>query len=99
MSGLEAIQAIQAEFVDASILVLTTDSDAVEVRQAARLGAACCLGKETLQKALLQTIPINPTASPTFAAFSCFASFAQSPLAGSLPYCFHGESRNRRTQG
>jgi DNA-binding NarL/FixJ family response regulator len=56
MSGLDAIEAIRAEFPEARIIVLTTYQGDVQVLRALKAGARAYLLKNTLYKELLDTI-------------------------------------------
>jgi DNA-binding NarL/FixJ family response regulator len=56
MNGIEAIDAIRAEFPDARIIVLTTYAGDVQVTRAMKAGARAYLLKSLLRKELLDTI-------------------------------------------
>ncbi|MBV8812169.1 MAG: response regulator transcription factor, partial [Acidobacteriaceae bacterium] len=56
MSGMDAINAIRAEFPDASIIVLTTYAGDAQAKRALQAGAQGYLLKGLLRKELLDTI-------------------------------------------
>jgi DNA-binding NarL/FixJ family response regulator len=56
MNGIDAIDAIRAEFPDARIIVLTTYAGDVQVTRAMKAGARAYLLKSLLRKELLDTI-------------------------------------------
>jgi DNA-binding NarL/FixJ family response regulator len=56
MNGLDAMNAIRAEFPEARIIVLTTYSGDVQVLRAMQVGARAYLLKSLLDKELLETI-------------------------------------------
>ena len=56
MSGVDAISAIRGEFPDARIIVLTTYAGDVQARRAMQAGARAYMLKDSLERALLDTI-------------------------------------------
>src|SRR5581483_8892048 len=56
VDGIDAVLAIRADFPDARVIVLTTDSGDVQALRALRAGAQAYLLKSLLQKELLETI-------------------------------------------
>jgi DNA-binding NarL/FixJ family response regulator len=56
MSGVDAISAIRGEFPDARIIVLTTYAGDVQARRAMQAGARAYMLKDSLDRALLDTI-------------------------------------------
>ncbi|HEV2272271.1 MAG TPA: response regulator transcription factor [Steroidobacteraceae bacterium] len=56
MSGVDAISAIRGEFPDARIIVLTTYAGDVQARRAMQAGARAYMLKDSLERALLETI-------------------------------------------
>jgi signal transduction histidine kinase len=83
MSGLDAISAIQAEFPDARIIVLTTYADDAQAERALQNGACGYLLKNALHRELLEAIRAvhhGRNALPSEASFELAGQAADSGL-------------------
>lgn len=73
MNGLDAMNAIRAEFPEARIIVLTTYSGDVQVLRAMQVGARAYLLKSLLDKELLETIRAVHAGKRTLSAEASYA--------------------------
>ena len=83
MSGLDAISAIQAEFPDARIIVLTTYADDAQAQRALQAGARGYLLKNALHRELLEAIRaahLGRNALPSEASLELAGQAAESGL-------------------
>jgi signal transduction histidine kinase len=85
MSGLDAINAILAEFPDACIIVLTTYADDAQAQRALQAGARGYLLKNALHRELLEAIRTTHAGRPALPSEASFELAGQAQESGLMP--------------